>query len=164
MRLFAGSADVPPSLCVSDTFAPPPQSTSPWSARDHAARLDVSRSASRAEGARSYTPTAGLQLLLPTPYPRSCSRRRTLAAAVLPSFLRNITLHACSHTFTIGLCRRWWHIIAPCCARGGLRWPPTKLPAHDQASVVGLWLLLYFLASTGISPSLRAATPSPSER
>ena len=31
------------------------------------------------------------------------------------------------------------------------------------ASSVGLWLLLYFLASAGISSPLRAATPSPSE-
>ena len=35
--------------------------------------------------------------------------------------------------------------------------------AHDHAPVVGLWLLLYIPASAGISPSLRAATPSPSE-
>ena len=43
-----------------------------------------------------------------TPCPRSCSRRRTsAAAAVLPSFPRNITLPACSHASTVGEFRRW---------------------------------------------------------
>ena len=51
-----------------------------------------------------------------------------------------------------------------CCARGGLRWRPTNLLAHDHSPVVGLWLLLlYFPAAPGISPSLRATTPPPSE-
>ena len=35
--------------------------------------------------------------------------------------------------------------------------------AHDYIPIAGLQLLLYFPASAGIPPSLRAATPSPSE-
>ena len=35
--------------------------------------------------------------------------------------------------------------------------------AHDYTPIAGLQLLLYFPASAGIPPSLRAATPSPSE-
>ena len=35
-----------------------------WGAHGYAARLGLPPSAARAEGARSYTPTAGLQLLL----------------------------------------------------------------------------------------------------
>ena len=47
--------------------APPPQPTYPRSGRDHSTRLNVSSSAQRVEGARSYSPTAGLLLLLQTP-------------------------------------------------------------------------------------------------
>ena len=56
-----------------------------------------------------------------TPCPQPCSRRWTLAVAVLPSFRRNITLPACSHAFAIGEFRRWRHSIPPCYASGGLR-------------------------------------------
>ena len=65
-----------------------------------------------------------------TPCPRSCSGRRTLAAAVLPSFRRNITLAAGSHAFTIGEFRRWCG-TAPLHAAptsGGWRLIPTGLP------------------------------------
>ena len=45
--------------------------------------------------------------------------RRTLAAAVLHSFRRNITLPARSHAVTIREFQRWWHSISPCCTSGG---------------------------------------------
>ena len=79
-----------------------------------AARLDLPHSASRAEGARRYTPTAGLQLLLnrrnitlPAPVASlPCFTSDGLVAAydssivglqlllVLPSFRRNTSLRA----------------------------------------------------------------------
>ena len=63
-----------------------------------------------------------------TPCPRSCSRRKISAAAVLPSFRRNTTLPACSHASTIRDFRRWCG-IAPLHAApaGGWRLMPTRL-------------------------------------
>ena len=61
-----------------------------------------------------------------TPCPRSCFRRRTSTAAVLPSICRSITLPACNHASTIGT--TVWHSTPPCCTGGGWRLMPTGLP------------------------------------
>ena len=51
----------------------------------------------------------------------------------------------------------------PCCATQTPQSATHGEGAHDCTPIAGIQLLLYFPASTGIPPSLRAATPSPSE-
>ena len=60
-----------------------------------------------------------------TPCPRSCFRRRTSTAAVLPSICRSITLPACNHASTVREFRRWC-VTAPSMLHR--RW--TAIDAH----------------------------------
>ena len=74
------------------------------------------------------------------PHQTPCLRlvhRRVLAAGVLPSSCRNITLLACSHAFTVEEFRRWWHNISPCCTGDGWLLLPSRCSLR-LASEAGL--------------------------